>query len=169
MLFSNVSIENIETILLDYQSKTSVQLVQVLSKEYWKISPTFIPASPGYEQKITGKTAGLVIGDRAFELKNKFKFAYDLGMEWKQFTGLPFVFACWVANIHVEVDLLNKLNKALSVGVNQISDVVKQLDTGNIPNLDMVRYLHQNIHFNLDEDKKEGLNTFLNYLSECNN
>jgi chorismate dehydratase len=67
-LFSEVPLNEIKTILLDYQSRTSVLLVKILAKEFWKINPEFINAEAGFEQKIKGTTAGVVIGDRTFEL-----------------------------------------------------------------------------------------------------
>lgn len=65
-LFSDVPLQNIESILLDYQSRTSVILLQILLNEHWKIAPKIIIADSGYESEIKGCTAGIVIGDRAF-------------------------------------------------------------------------------------------------------
>ena len=61
-MFSDVPLNEIKTILLDYQSRTSVALLKVLLKEHWKISPALVQASEGYENDISGNTAGLVIG-----------------------------------------------------------------------------------------------------------
>ena len=41
LLYSEVPLEKIEKVILDYQSRTSVQLVQVLAKHFWKIKPAF--------------------------------------------------------------------------------------------------------------------------------
>ena len=38
-LFSNVPIHDIKKIYLDYQSRTSVELLKILCREYWKITP----------------------------------------------------------------------------------------------------------------------------------
>src|SRR6185369_11597556 len=97
LLLSDVPMSEIKNVLLDYQSRTSVTLAQVLADKYWRIKPRWTDAKENYERDIKGTTAGVVIGDRTFALKNKFKYTYDLSGEWKIFTGLPFVFACWVA------------------------------------------------------------------------
>ena len=103
-LFSQVPINEIETILLDYQSKTSVALLQLLLNEHWKIEPTLIESSADYEKDIKGTTAGLVIGDRAFKQRLISPYIYDLGLAWKEMTGLPFVFAAWVSNKEIDAD-----------------------------------------------------------------
>ena len=64
-IFSQVPMEQIEQVYLDYQSRTSIQLAQILLKQYWKKEVEFIPASEGYIEKIAGTTAGVIIGDRA--------------------------------------------------------------------------------------------------------
>ncbi|MBK8584165.1 MAG: hypothetical protein IPN88_01495 [Bacteroidetes bacterium] len=58
-------------------------LTKVLAKNFWKIAPEFLNSEEGYENLINGNTAGVVIGDRALVLKDKFKFCYDLSGEWK--------------------------------------------------------------------------------------
>ena len=64
-LFSDVPIEKVERVLLDYQSRTSVNLCKVLLKHHWKITPVIEDAQEGYQKEIKGTTAGVVIGDRA--------------------------------------------------------------------------------------------------------
>ncbi|MBA3972463.1 MAG: menaquinone biosynthesis protein, partial [Bacteroidetes bacterium] len=95
MLYSDVPLEEIKFVLLDYQSRTSVALVKVLAKKFWKIKPEWINAGVDYENKISGSMAAVIIGDRTFGLNDKYRYAYDLAEEWQKFTGLPFVFACW--------------------------------------------------------------------------
>ena len=74
LLVSEEPIEKIDVILLDYQSRTSVQLVQVIAKNHWNKNFSFIQAKEGYEMEISGTTAGVIIGDRAIAARNRFKF-----------------------------------------------------------------------------------------------
>ena len=76
-LFSDVPINQIKQIYLDYQSNTSVELLKILLKDFWKIAPELILTKPGYESYIKNEKAGLVIGDRAFSLQKKHIFTYD--------------------------------------------------------------------------------------------
>jgi chorismate dehydratase len=70
-LYSDVPLDEIESVYLDYQSRSSVNLVKVLAKEYWHISPTWNDTTDGYENKIEGNIAGVIIGDRTFNLSKK--------------------------------------------------------------------------------------------------
>ena len=97
-LFSQRPLNEIETIILDYHSKTSNELVQLLCRHYWHISPKFVYSDAEFSDQISDSTAGLIIGDRAYQFRSEFSFVYDLSEEWKKWTSLPFVFACWVAN-----------------------------------------------------------------------
>ena len=88
----------IKKVYLDYQSRSSVELLKWLMKESWGINPEIVHAEDeDYRQEIKGTTAGLVIGDRALEQRKISTFIYDLGSEWRAITGLPFVFAAWVS------------------------------------------------------------------------
>lgn len=159
-LYSEVEIENVKEIFLDYQSRTSVELLKILLKHHWKINPTLLPSYPGYEDDFNGATAGLVIGDRTFELKNQFEFVYDLGEEWKKLSGLPFVFAAWVSRVEFSSDIINLLNTAFKSGIDNIESVSEKFQS-QYPTVDVKKYLTEQISFSLDEKKKEGMKRFL--------
>ena len=98
-LFSEVPLNEIEKVYLDYQSRSSIALLKWLMREYWDIHPAIVQAhDDSYRKKIKGTTAGLVIGDRAFGQRKISTFIYDLASEWRSITGLPFVFAAWISN-----------------------------------------------------------------------
>jgi chorismate dehydratase len=158
-LFSEVPLEEIKTILLDYQSRSSVALLKILIREHWKIEVNFEQTINGYQSKIAGTTAGLVIGDRALQQRKVSEYIYDLGSEWKKFTGLPFVFAAWISNKKLEDSFIDSFNKANAFGTNLIESVVK-----NYPDapFDLEEYYTKYIKFKLDEDKLKGLKSFLN-------
>jgi len=169
-LYSDVPIEEIQTIALDYQSHTSVELLKILLKEYWQLSPELIKAEVGFEDSIKGKHAALVIGDRAFALNAKHTYIYDLSAIWKEMTGLPFVFAAWVANKKLPQDFIIDFNKALEKG---LSDMQKALnfEGDNYPNCKNPEdYLNNKISYNLDAEKQKGMALFLEKLvSPTNN
>ncbi len=119
-LFSEVPLNEIETVLLDYQSRTSVALLKVLIKDFWKIKVVFENTSGNYQEKISGTTAGLVIGDRALQQRKVSSFIYDLGEEWEKFTGLPFVYAAWISNKKLEGHFIDEFNAANEVGLNDL-------------------------------------------------
>jgi len=164
-LYSDVPIEKIESIGLDYQSRTSVALLKVLLKEYWQLNPELKKADVGFEDNIKGKHAALVIGDRAFTLNAKHKFIYDLSAIWKEMTDLPFVFAAWVSNTKLPQDFINDFNKALENGLSNIDNALA-LEVDSYPNCETPEdYLNNKISYNLDPEKQKGMELFLRKIS----
>lgn len=163
-LFSEVPLEEIDTILLDYQSRTSVQLVQYLAENKWNIKPNWKSADTDFIQRIKGKTAGVVIGDRAFPLREKFAFVYDLPEEWKGHNGLPFVFACWVSNRPLSEEFISAFDEALELGLSNRKEAVRQM--ANDENGILVRYVQDVISYELDDKKRQAMKLFHAWLSK---
>jgi len=163
-LFSEVPLEEIDTILLDYQSKTSVQLVQYLAAKEWHINPQWQPAGSDFINEIKENTAGVVIGDRAFPLLDKYKYVFDLAEEWKNRTGLPFVFACWVSNKKLGASFILDFERALELGLAQREEAVELMAESDQKNL--VRYVESVISYSLDDKKRQAMKLFLDWLSK---
>jgi chorismate dehydratase len=161
-LFSEKPLEELTHILLDYQSKTSVTLVQVLNKHFWKKNIQFINATEGFEKQIKGTTGAVIIGDRTFGL-TQHPYQYDLAEEWQIYTHLPFVFACWVSNVKIEDTFIKDFNAALSYGVNHIEEAVIE-KPNNTKGFDALDYLKNKISYDLDAEKKKGLAKFLELM-----
>jgi chorismate dehydratase len=157
-LFSDVPLEKVEKVLLDYQSRTSVELAKILLRDHWKLSPELVPAKLGYQSEIKGTTAGLVIGDRSFQQRLASPYIYDLGEAWKAFTGLPFVFAAWISNKPLNRDFIRIFNEANAVGLNDLEKVIA-LHPYKL--FDLHKYYTECISYILDEPKKRGLERFL--------
>ena len=166
LLLSDVPLNEIKSILLDYQSRTSVLLAQVLAEKFWKIKPLWIDAEKDFENGISGTTAGVVIGDRTFTLKNKFKYVYDLSAEWKKFTKLPFVFACWIANKELDRGFVKKFNEALRFGLMNVEAVIEQHKVIVGKDVDVKDYFENKISYAFDDRKKFALELFLKYAGE---
>jgi len=162
-LFSETPIGQVEKVLLDYQSRTSVQLAKVLLKEYWKISPELVDAKENYRDQIKGRTAGLVIGDRALEQRLISPFTYDLGEAWKGLTGLPFVFAAWISNKELDPSFIRAFDAANGLGVNDLRPVLAELD---YPVFDLASYYARYISYRLDDAKRGGLELFLEKIQK---
>ena len=164
-IFSDVPMEEIETIYLDYQSRTSVNLAKLLLKEYWQKEVALIDATgEDFRKKISGTTAGVVIGDRALEQRLRSKYIYDLGEAWKRHTGLPFVFAAWISNKPLPSDFISSFNAANEYGVNNIEKVLPELNYNGSVNL--AEYFNKYISYTLDDEKRKALKKFLGYLNK---
>ena len=103
-LFSRVPIQEIRRIALDTSSRTSVALLKVLLAEKYGISPAFttcaptvIPSTALQNRQYPPFEAVLLIGDPALRHLDSTEYSVDLGEVWYKLTGLPFVYACWVA------------------------------------------------------------------------
>jgi len=163
-LFSEVPLNEIKKVYLDYQSRTSVDLLKWLMKEYWGIYPELVQAKDdSYRKEIAGTTAGLVIGDRAFEQRKISTFIYDLASEWRSITGLPFVFAIWISNKPLLPDFIERFNQANAVGLNHISEIVA---SQNFNLFDLNKYYNLHLSYKLDDRKKKGMNLFLQVIRE---
>jgi chorismate dehydratase len=167
LLLSDVPLSRIKSVLLDYQSRTSVNLVKVLANKYWNISPEWIPAKVGFENNISGNTAGVVIGDRTFSLYHDHPYVYDLSSEWYKLTNMPFVFATWVSNKKISSEFIERFNEALKFGISHIQEVTEDYYRNN-PNsgIDLYAYYTKNISYNFDPEKKKALMLFYQYLLE---
>ncbi|MFM2138425.1 MAG: hypothetical protein RJA57_732 [Bacteroidota bacterium] len=161
-LFSEVPVEEIETVYLDYQSRTSVALLKFLMQEYWGVRPRLVQAaSDAYRDEIKGTTAGLVIGDRAFEQRKVSTFIYDLGSEWRKITGLPFVFAAWVSLTELPADFIELFDTANAAGLSHIDEIVSAADYGLY---DLHKYYTLHLSYELDAAKRAGLEKFLEVI-----
>ena len=154
-IFTNKPIQQIETIRLDAQSRTSNALAKILLKHYWNHSPEFVHSESA--------DAFVEIGDRTFGKKDRYQYAYDLSEEWTKFTGLPFVFAVWATNTSLEPNFIKAFNSSLKLGLDNrhqvISELPKRVD------FDLAHYLMNQIDYHFDANKKQALKKFLDLLS----
>jgi chorismate dehydratase len=160
-IFSDVPIEEVETLLMDYQSRTSVKLARILLRDHWHLQPELKDAKEDFRSLITGKVAGVVIGDRALEQRKISKYTYDLSAAWNQMTGLPFVFAAWVSNKPLGEAFEDAFNRANGYGITHLKEVVAEFPYDTY---DLSTYYNQNISYNLDAEKKKGMALFLEKL-----
>jgi chorismate dehydratase len=164
-LFSQQPIEKVTRVVLDYQSRTSVQLARLLFKQFWKKEVEFIPAvDEGYIDEIKGATAGIIIGDRALEARPHFPYIYDLGAAWKTFSNLPFVFAVWASVVPLSKEFITLFDEANGVGFTQLKEVVAA--NQQVTQYDLYQYYTVNIDYRLSPEKEEAIRVFLQKLEQ---
>lgn len=162
-LFSQVPMDKIEKVYLDYQSRTSVALAKILFKQHWNKEVEFLIATEGYINEISGTTAGIIIGDRALASLNRFEHVYDLGLAWKAYAGLPFVFAAWVANKRIPAEFMEAFDAANGYGLKHLDEVIALIPAAEQV-YDLHKYYTENISYELTPEKSAGLNKFLEAL-----
>jgi chorismate dehydratase len=107
------------TVLLSASSRTSVALLELLCRDVWHIKPKLAEARAEAQDldalAALPHEAVLVIGDAALALATRgaYPHRYDLGAEWKQWTGLPFVFAVWAARRVADPTAVRRSHEAL--------------------------------------------------------
>jgi chorismate dehydratase len=161
-IFSNCDISEAKTVQLDPESRTSNNLARVLLKNFWKVGPQLVTDAPDYSNSTDSHTAFVQIGDRTFGKRAQFKFVYDLAEEWQKFSGLPFVFAAWIANKPIPKAFTDEFNASLKYGLDHRPELLKELPKRR--DFDLEDYLMHKLDFDLTEDKKKALYLFLDYI-----
>ncbi len=157
-ILSDVPVNEIKTVKLDPQSRTSNNLAKVLLKNHFKVEVDFTTDPLAITDAI------ILIGDRTFGRKDDFNYVYDMGEEWMKFTGLPFMYAAWVANKPIPENFLADFDKALGLGIQNISSVIENLPI--IAGIDIADYLKYKLDFELTEEKLKAKDLFLKFISE---
>lgn len=162
-LFSRVPFANVRTLALDEGSRTSATLARVMLAERFGVRPTTTLLPLGFATEDTSADAVLLIGDRAMKPpRERFVATWDLGEEWTQWTGLPFVFAMWAARRDVELDDVEEaLCESRDRGVERFSEIARREATKLGITEELARnYFTHNLHFTLGSAERAGLRLF---------
>ncbi len=168
LFISNVKHDKLKRIYLDDESMTSNWLARIFACKFWNIDVEWKKQKVNDIDKLLSDDAGVIlIGDKAFQIKeNQYTYQYDLAEEWKKYTGLPFVFACWVTNRSLENKWIDRFNNALQKGLDNIDKAINMNQFTRKHSDDIFKYLTRNISFNFDDDKKKAMELFLHYKKE---
>jgi chorismate dehydratase len=158
-------LEDKRKLLLDTSSRTSVLLAQLLSSHLRRGQSIEIePADPArIVREARADTGGVLIGDPALALRERFAYTLDLGAAWRSWTGLPFVFAAWIAqpgaaDLRVRVMLESSLQHGLAAR-REIAHMWAAQHGGEPAFFE--RYLTEHMRYRLDERFEAGLREFL--------
>lgn len=163
-LFSEVPVEQLEAVYLDYQSRSSVALFRVLMRHLWKINPRLLQAEDErYRTRIQGTTGAVVIGDRALEQRRLSTYVYDLAGAWKELTGLPFVFAVWVSLKPMSDAWQRTFDAAQAVGMSKLKEIA---ESQKYAPFDLYKYYSQYLQFELNDRMRSGMKRFLEFLQQ---
>lgn len=162
-LFSRVPWQRIRRVALDEGSRTSASLTEVLLRLRYGVKAEIVPLPLDREAEELDTDAVLLIGDRAMRAcLPGYCQAYDLGQEWTDWTGLPFVYAVWAVRPGVELgNVASALQEAKRRGLERIGPIAHAaaptlgLDAGFCR-----RYLQSIIRFELGPREQAGLYHF---------
>ncbi|MDD5286752.1 MAG: menaquinone biosynthesis protein [Desulfuromonadaceae bacterium] len=170
LLFSRIPIEKLDgnTILLSSESATSVNLLKILMAQRFNCSCRYAVTSLPFSDAIIDSPALLLIGDAA--LRASFSgsdlYMYDLGALWREWTGLPFVFALWLCRSDVAEspklkELANNLIQARILLPMHYAEIAERAHEASWMGYDrLLAYWRENIQYDLENRKISGLVTF---------
>ena len=163
LLFSDMAVEDIESVAVDPKSRTSVAMLQVIFKERFSKDVTIIKGlEDDPEMLLKDADAGLVIGDAAYRVDHKKHVAVDLGELWFQFSGRPFVHAVLCCRRGEKWDAAAAaLQEARELGMEHRELVARQEAKNPQEVQRMIDYLNGRIFYNLGEKELDGLRFFL--------
>lgn len=168
-IYSKVPLESIRKLALDTSSRTSVALTKVLLKRNLGSLPNFVNCSPTTSLCAVDADAILLIGDPAMAFhSDEPVYTFDLGEEWKKLTGLPFVYAMWVAKPDVELGGLHLiLLKARDEGLTKLAAIAAEAsrETGLREEV-CFHYLKNIMKYGLGEPEIEALRVFQKLAAE---
>ncbi|MEO8268687.1 MAG: menaquinone biosynthesis protein [Aureliella sp.] len=161
--------QRVRSLALDEGSRTSAVLAQVLLARRYGIRPSLQSFKIEEVVDVVQADAVLVIGDRAMNLDSSaFVADWDLGEEWTQETGLPFVFAMWVASgPHVSTEVSQALHRARDAGLAHIDSIAAaEAPRYGLTTADCRKYLIEQLHFVLGPHELAGLDLFRQWAVE---
>ncbi|HEY2850054.1 MAG TPA: menaquinone biosynthesis protein [Gemmatimonadaceae bacterium] len=180
MLFSRRPAEELggQQVLVSRSSMTSVHLLELLFEHVWKAKPVFVAgdaeASDLRDASDASVVARLVIGDAALmlgtgALASPYEHVYDLGEEWKKWTGLPFVFAVWVAQRTTDTQQALAVHASLiesrNWGLNHLGALAQQAhENTGVPLAACTEYL-SGLDYGLSYPHLGGLTEFYRRLT----
>lgn len=176
LLVSKVPLENVRTVATDSSSRTSVALLQVLSRKFRNLAPQLVSMPPELNSMLERCDAALLIGDPALRVRREGCLVLDLAEEWKRFTGLPFVFAFWAVRMAAlggvprEIDLGAIFRQSRDHGLEpaHVDEIARRWTSRTGVSEEVVRaYVTQHIYYYLDAPCREGLELFYRYAAEC--
>jgi chorismate dehydratase len=167
-LFSRVPWTGIRRVALDAGSRTSAALTQILLRRRYGTSPEVVPLALEESAEDADADAVLLIGDRAMRAcLPGFAHAFDLGQEWFDWTGLPFVYAVWAVRPGAD---LRGVAAALAEAKRRGLARAGQIAAREAPELGLDagfcrRYLSTILHFDLGPREQAGLHHY--YMLAC--
>lgn len=177
-LFSRVPVKQLDraTVLVTASSRTSVLLLQLLCRHRWSVGPRFVTAraeAADLEQfRGLPHEAVLVIGDAALMLsaRQRYEVECDLGEAWKDWTGLPFVFAVWAARRQTDPEVARRihegLQRSLAWGLAHLDELAADAAAATGLPLALCRPYFDGLDYGLSYRHLAGLTDFFRRLAQ---
>lgn len=159
LVSKNTKLEDIRTVALDESSRTSATLLKLIFREFLEREPQWTTRSPDLNEMLDRNDAALIIGDPGMTFPRTGLKVWDMASLWRNYTGMGFVFAMWMVRGEgingTDVDFAG----ARDEGVTRIDEIVIAYKD-KIPQVDLRKYLTENIVYRIDESMQRGLQLY---------
>lgn len=168
-LFSPVPFEQVQRVYADTDSHTSIALMRIILHHLCGIQPAIVdlpaPEKNNGHWPRQPDTALLLIGDKvvtAAPHEPAFPHQLDLGVAWKQLTGLPFVFAAWMTRADTDLaDLPDRLDRQRRLNAHRIDAIANAAaPAAGWPNHLARRYLGSLLRYEIDRPQLNAIQHF---------
>lgn len=162
LLFARVPPQEARVVALDRSSRTSAALTRVLFRFRWNAAPRFVTRAPDPDLTSLDADAALLIGDPALMARWVGPPPIDLGHEWCEWTGLPFVFAVWLARTpEIAREATAPLRRAAERGSRAIERIAAAgAATVGLDGAASLDYLTERLSFALGDPERAAIARF---------
>jgi chorismate dehydratase len=182
LLVGKVPLSEIRSVAVDTSSRTSVALLQILFRKYWRPGletrhasslPEFVPMTPDLTPMLAVCDAALLIGDPALTVDRSRYHVVDLAEEWKRHTGKPFVFAFWAVRRQpieghpLRSELGRIFQQSRDHGLANVDALAREwAPRVGISEVDVKSYLCSSINYSFDQACFDGVHLFFRLAQE---
>ncbi|MGH3261628.1 MAG: menaquinone biosynthetic enzyme MqnA/MqnD family protein, partial [Trebonia sp.] len=174
VLVSQVPLERLDgqLVTLGATSRTTVELAKMVLEEQVGVRPTYLSCPPDLAAMMLEAPAAVLIGDAALRATlhdgPRLGLAvHDMGAAWRDWTGLPMVFAVWAARREFAAahpglvkDVHAAFVRSLELSLERVNDVAASAARWeDFDAATLVRYF-ESLDFSLGERQLSGLTEF---------
>ena len=164
-LFFNKDLHTLRRIAVDACYPAAITLLQIILREKYEMESEIISMEADLQTMLKQADAALLSGNRALEAQARFAAHLDLGEEWHDLTGLPFVAAFWAGHeISLTENEVNILRQSADIGQKNIEKISKEFAGTHSQDFEFYKeYLNRRVHYTFGSAEQEGLTEFFNY------
>jgi chorismate dehydratase len=155
------NLKKISSVALDESSRTSATLVKILFKEFLGFEPAWTTSSPDIKRMLRQSDAALIIGDPAMTFSRAGLQVWDMASLWRDFTGLGFIFAMWMALETNRSSVSTNFKAARDEGLEATEEIIDSYENAlPLSREELREYLTSNITFKIDKEMESGLRLY---------
>jgi chorismate dehydratase len=161
-----------QRVALGSTSRTSVRLAELLLSERYGVTPDYFRCPPDLSLMMQEADAAVLIGDAALraslhDAPRLGLTVHDLGTMWKEWTGLPFVFAVWAARrdyLAAHPDAVHSVHRAFlasrDLSLVEVDKVAEQAARWEAFDQELLSSYFTTLDFSLGAPQQAGIAEF---------